>query len=152
MKNNDKWKVDRAKKILELLHTGIESEDKELRDFNIIDYYRIINISPSKLYESTASELKKEFGETEVKRFRLFVLKSLNDTKLTVKAIMEVKHSVIVNDELREVTDSEKNNVIGYLKSNKLPLTANVYALALRAYLDGTLEMSNNKKNRTTIK
>ena len=153
MKKTDNWKLERAKEIVKLLHIGVETETGEMRQFNILDYYKITKISPKKLYEITAADLRKEYSDSEVKKFRSFVLRSLNDTKITARAIMEVKHSVIVNDELREITDSEKKGVIGYLKFNKLPLTSDMYALALKSYLDGELSLENNlDENKTLIK
>ena len=153
MKKTDNWKLERAKEIVKLLHIGVETETGEMRQFNILDYYKITKISPKKLYEITAADLRKEYSDSEVKKFRSFVLRSLNDTKITARAIMEVKHSVIVNDELREITDSEKKGVIGYLKFNKLPWTSDMYALALKSYLDGELSLENNlDENKTLIK
>lgn len=151
MKNADKWKLERAKEIVKLLHIGVENEDGELRNFNILDYYNIINISPKRLYEITVSELKKEYSDSEIKKFRLFVQKSLNDYKLTVKAIMDVKHSIIVNDEVREITDYDKTNVIGYLKAHNLPLTSDLYSLALKSYLSGELNINNNLDESKTL-
>ena len=147
MKNSkiNNWKLERAKEIVKLLHTGVKNEDGEVREFNVLDYYRIINISPKTLYEGTAADLRKVYSDSEVREFHSFVLRSLNDAKLTIKAIMEVKHVVVINDEQREITDSEKTDVISYLKSNKLPLTANVYAIALRSYLDGKLSLEDGK-------
>lgn len=151
--NNSNWRLERAKKIVELIHTGIENEDGDIRKFNILDYYMIINISPKALYEGTVADLRAEYSESEVNKFRSFVLKSMSDNKLTVKAIMEVKHSVKVNDELKEITDFEKKSVIGYLKSNKLPLTSDTYAIALKSYLDGELSLENNlEKSKTLVK
>lgn len=135
------WKLERAKEIVKLLHVGVENEDGEVRKFNILDYYKIINISPKTLYETTAADLREEYSDSEVNNFRSFALRSLSDTKLTIKAIMEVKHSVMVNNELREITDYEKTSVIQYLKNNKLPLTADVYAITLKEYLNGQLSL-----------
>ena len=153
MKNINNWKLERAKEIVKLLHIGVEDENGELRKFNILDYYKIINIAPKTLYDGTVADLREEYGDVEIKKFHSFVLKSLNDTKLTAKAIMEVKHSVMVNDELREITDFEKKGVISYLKSNKLPLTADVYALTLKSYLDGKLSLETDlEMNKTLVK
>ena len=49
---------------------------------------------------------------------------------------MEVKHSVLINDKLVEITDFDKTNIINYLKSNKIRLTSDVYALALKDYIN----------------
>ena len=149
--NNSNWKLERAKRIVELIHTGIEEENGEVRDFNILDYYKITNIAPKTLYEGTAASLREEFSELEMKNFYSFVMKSLSNTKLTIKAIMDVKHLVMVNDEPREITDSEKKGVIGYLKVNKLPLTSDTYAIALRNYLDGKLSLENNFDNNKAL-
>lgn len=153
VKENEKWKVDRAKEVVRLLHTGVLDKNDQIRDFNIVDYYKITNISPKTLYERTSEYLKEDFTELELKKFYSFVLKSLNDKKLTVKAIMEVKHSVLVNDQIREVTDFDKNIVINYLHNNKLPLTADVYALTLRDYLSAKFSIEEfTPKNKTSIK
>ena len=154
MKNNNDWRVERAKKVLTLLHTGVETSDGEVRDFSILDYYKITNITPKTLYEITVDDLKKNYSDMEIKKFRSFVLKSLNDTKITIKAIMDVKHSVMVNDELRVIEDCEKTAVIQYLKTNKIPLTSDVYAIALREFLDGRLSFDNKleEKNKMLVK
>ena len=146
--NNNNWKVERAKKVIELLHTGIQTEDGEVRDFNILDYYKIINLSPKALYESTRDELSNFFTELELKNFYSFVVKSSNDSKLTTKAIMEVKHSVLINDELVEITDLDKTAVITSLRAKKIPLTSNLYAVALRDYLNEKYCL-NEEKSKT---
>ena len=154
MKNNNDWRVERAKKVLTLLHTGVETSDGEVRDFNILDYYRITNITPKTLYEISADYLKKNYSDMEIKKFRSFVLKSLNDTKITIKAIMDVKHSVMVNDEPRVIEDCEKTAVIQFLKTNKIPLTSNTYALTLKKYLSGELDFTDvmEEKNEMLVK
>ncbi len=149
--NSNNWKVERAKKIIELLHTGVINSENEVREFNILDYYKIIGISPKTLYERTYDDLTDEYSSVELKKFYSFVLKSMNDSKLTAKAIMEVKHSVLVNDEIREITDVDKINVINYLKTNKIPLTSNVYALALKDYLNNTLTVDDNLEEKNKI-
>ena len=152
--NNNEWRVERAKEVVKLLHTGIIDDNNEVREFNILDYYKIIGISPKSLYERTYDELRKEYSESELKKFYSFVLRSIGDPKITEKAIMEVKHSVLINDKLVEITDFDKTNIINYLKSNKIRLTSDVYALALKDYINNGFSFKNNldKKNKALTK
>ncbi|MBQ6547124.1 MAG: hypothetical protein IJL74_03920 [Bacilli bacterium] len=147
MKNGNNWKLERAKEIVRLLLSGIQDESGEMRQLNILDYYKIINISPRTLYTNTYDDLREEFSDLELKKFYSFVLKSLNDKKLTVKDIMDVKHSVLINDTLVEVTDDDKINVISFLRANRMPLTNDVYALALRDYLSAKYSVDKEKNN-----
>ena len=44
--NNSNWRLERAKKIVELIHTGIENEDGDIRKFNIfmISFFDLVFI------------------------------------------------------------------------------------------------------------
>lgn len=145
-KNNVVKRVELAKIVIDSIKNGVINDEGDIREFDIVDYYQLVKISPTRLYDTTVEELRNELDEESMKVFRSFVLKSLNDIKNTVKGIMEVKHSVLVDGIVREITDEEKKSVLFYLKSNKIPLTANTYALTLRRYLNNELSMDGKVK------
>ena len=155
MNNNENWKLETAKKIVNLIQTGIEDENGYIRKFDILDYYQNINIAPKTLYDNTVDELGFYCSSKEIKDFNSFVIRSLSDKRVTVENIMDVKHMMIIDGEMREITDEEKLNVIQYLVSNKIRLTDDVYAIALKRYLEGTLDLnmkSEDEKNKTLVR
>ena len=148
MKENGNWKVERAKMIADLIQTGIENENGEIRQFDILDYYQIINISPKRLFDTTVDSLFECCSIEEIKSFNSFAIKSINDKKISVESILSIKHMLLVNGEIREVTDEEKLNVINFLISNKIRLTNDVYSTALKKYFAGELDLNINDKKR----
>ena len=131
-----------------------------------VDFPDYSKIKPEE-FDKKIKELEKNIKMTNVSSFprkntlnkdesypSFLTKKSLNDTKITIKAIMDVKHSVMVNDEPRVIEDCEKTAVIQFLKTNKIPLTSNTYALTLKKYLSGELNFTDvmEEKNEMLVK
>ncbi len=152
MQNNNRLEI--GMKVIELLQNGVTDSEGNIREFDIVDYYNITRLSPSTLYDSLYTNFWHMFDMDSLKLFHSFVIRSQNDSKNTVKGIMEVKHFIPVDGGMREITDDEKKGVIGYLKFNKIPLTANTYAIVLKRYLNGEIILNYNaeEKNKKLVK
>lgn len=141
-------KLEAGKKVLELLKNGVADHEGNIREFDIVDYYEIVKLLPMTLYNSLSSEFWDQIDPDSLKTLYAFAVRSQNDVKNTVKSIMEVKHFVPCNGEMREITDEEKMTVIKYLKSKKLPLTANTYAIMLKRYLNNGIVFNDTKEEK----
>lgn len=137
---------------IELLKNGIVSDDEEVRDFDIIDYYQITKISPRTIFESTDKILQRFCSKDEYQAFYSFSLKHGDSPRVTIKEIMEMKHSIMVNDELKEITPEEKTIAIKYLGMNGIRLSADTYSAAIKREFAGTLNFEDEKEMDMNVK
>ena len=142
--------VNKALEVIDCLSNGVEDENGNVRNFDIIDYYQICRTTPARLFEITSKALERVCTREEYDMFFRFTLKHGNSPKITIKEIMEIKHSMIINDELREITEEEKLEAIKMVIDNKMKLTSDVYFAALKRELNNNLSLE--KENVKTLK
>ena len=154
MENNElKTKqVEQALEIIELLESGVEDENYNVRDFDIIDYYEICKLSPARLFELTNKLLEKLCSQEEFDKFSKFALKHGDSPKITIKEIMGIKHSVMVGDKLKEITEEEKLEAIRFITENGFRLSADVYFTAIKRELNGTLYSKESEEDVKKVK
>lgn len=150
MSENNSWKVERAEKIAGLIQTGIENENGEVRQFDILDYYQLVHISPKSLYDATVELLVERCSAEELNGFYSFAIRNNDDKRITSETIMSINHMFLINGKVKVVTNEEKMDVIHFLADNKIRLTNNVYSVALKRYIEGELGLVfDNKKEKS---
>lgn len=137
---------------IEGLENGITNEDGDVRSFDIIDYYQMTKLTPAKMFDSISKVLEKVCTKEEYNTFNKFALKYGNPQKTSIKEIMEIKHSIKVGEELREITDEEKLEAIRFISENGIHLTADVYFAAIKRELNGTLEFKEKEEDNKKVK
>ena len=152
MENKRAKQVEKALEITELLCFGVMEEDGNVRNFDIIDYYERCKLTPARLFESTSKAIEKLCTEEEYDTFFRFALKYGNSPKITIKEIMELKHSVMVENELKEITEEEKLEAIRFIAENGFRLSADVYFTAIKRELNGTLYSKESEEDVKKVK
>lgn len=140
---NDKWND-----IINKLKNGIKIDDENTRQFDIIDYYQIINMPLNKFF----SVAKKDKKVEDIILFNAFIKKNemlgldlgksgfsqIYDTKIEINLKKDIDGTPIPNTG-RVVTLQEKEFIVNYLKNNNIPLYYKFYIVALKRYLNDTL-------------
>lgn len=140
-KNDIKDMLSVARKVVDYTITGIEDGDVN-RKFNLLDYYKITRISPTYLYRNCIGYLRYEYTSQQLKNFSMFISRCESDTRINKKVLLAMKHQLVIDDELVTITNDEKNMVMDYLKENKLPFVSTMYALVLKEYKYGNLDLN----------
>ena len=125
--------------------------DSTLRPFDLVDYYEHTRLLPKTLYDNVVYD-SDEFTSEEKRDFYSFVVQNSDDKRLKVKEIMSIKHTVMVEDNPRVITDQEKTNVIKYLKQRKIPVTVTTYNIILKRYLYEGLDICDFVENNMNSK
>lgn len=127
--------------IVDLIKNGIVNEETNVKkEFDILDYYMNINLSPGKFLDIA----KNKYKGNDLILIRTFFSK--NRTRHDEeKIIMDAKY--IINSV--EITNEIKEQVINYLKQINAPISTNVFKIALRRHLKNELIIEEtNKKSR----
>jgi hypothetical protein len=132
-KNAQNSNLEAARITINGLQYGV-CTDSTLRPFDLVDYYENTKLLPKTLYDNVVYD-SDEFTFEEKRGFYSFVLQNSDDKRLNVKEIMSIKHTVIVEDNPKVITEQEKTNVIKYLKLKKIPVTVTTYNIILKRYL-----------------
>ncbi len=133
-KNAQNNNLEAAKITVNGLQYGVLVDKDTLRPFDLVDYYENTKLLPKTLYDNVVYD-SDEFTFEEKRGFYSFVLQNSDDKRLNVKEIMSIKHTVIVEDNPKVITEQEKTNVIKYLKLKKIPVTVTTYNIILKRYL-----------------
>lgn len=104
--------IEKLKEICKILKKDIENNNE--KRFNILDYYIITKIDLSEMLKIAKNECTQE----EYYLFKMFCEDNNNLNKINIKAIMEI-------EEDKERTE----NIISYMKENKLPMIEEIYNL-----------------------
>ena len=129
-------------KIVYFIKNGVELEDGRVKEFDILDYCKLINLS----LENMRCFLNKSNLEMEdLKLIRKFLMQYRNFKMITKNYIYNEKNIVLVNDISHEVTIEEKEKVIEYLENNKIPLLNVTYNTALKRFLSNDLNVKQKK-------
>ena len=144
--------INNAIAVTELLKTGIEDENGNVRDFDIIDYYSMSKTAPERLFEIAGKAVKSLYDKEQYEKFSKFCLKHGTSAKITIKEIMGIKHSVFDNGVVREITEEEKLEAIRFLAENNIKLGSDVYFAAIKRELNDTLYFDEKKENVEKVK
>ncbi len=126
--------LEAARIIVNGLQYGVCVDKDTVRPYDLVDYYENTRLLPRTLYDNVVYD-SDEFTSEEKRGFYSFVVQNSDDKRLKVKEIMSIKHTVMVEDTPRVITDQEKTNVITYLKLKKIPVTVTTYNIILKRYL-----------------
>jgi len=151
-------------KIVKTIKEGINLPNGKHRDFDLLDYYKIINIPLNKLETILEKNIHKQENYLENDLLLMQFISQNNCDCLNEKSIEKIysdKHIVGVQFDKknrpipgtgREITKEEKQNIIFYLNENKIPLNIKTYSIAMRRYLNGELLINqNNLENDINI-
>ena len=131
--------IKQSRKIVNLMNIDFI---KKKKDFSIVDYYLITQISPKRLYDLT-----KEYLTSEEKfLFLNFCNDNNNLHEIKIKDIL--KKDILINN--RSLTLKEKNILINYMQINKLPLYEEIFKILAYKNFNQTKEEENvtNKSTR----
>lgn len=115
--------------------------------FNILDYYRYINIKPDVfLSKARKALLKKHLIRREYENVEKFLIANGTNNPLLLEDELLKFHHSINNQEVDEQTKIE---IIEELRKQGLPLYLNVYYAALDEYIKGYFVFENHNVNKT---
>ena len=151
-----------------LLENGVELENGETRNFDLIDYYEITDVEPVAMYSHICTKRLPVFCDvSKVKRFlnsfrtNIFLSNRIDkDTdkegKLneTIKFAEKDENGKIIEGSYRVITREEKESLLKYLDDNNLPLTEGTYAAGIRRIKNNTFgleEINKSSKNKQLI-
>lgn len=140
-----------VKELLEHLNNGIIEPNGNKRNFDILDYYIFSKgMSPSEFIGNLENNISSN-DMRKVKQFFGYNNIGENLSEYYIKQIMATKNEVNLRRNKegmpipgtgRVITTEEKTGIIDYLLSNNIPLTTKLYALAMKRYISGELEIS----------
>ena len=123
--------------MLDLMEAGILQKNGTFRDFDLLDYYSLSDMNVTKFFDNIKSELSKE----EIGKFARLLAIDSRDVKVKEADIHAIKQEFFVEDGIRRITKEEKEVVINCLKSNNVPLTNELYLIAVKRLLEGNLDL-----------
>ena len=142
--------------VITLIKNGIEEYGKN-RNFDVIDYYMICNISFDSALKISKDNLAKEDYIILLK----FIKQNISASKAIPSCINQImKEKVIIScqrDNKGNIipgteiifSNDEKEKLINYLKENEIPINLKTYNTIYKRYKDGFLELENNKAKKT---
>lgn len=146
---------EQINKVIYLLKNDISLEDGQTRNFDLIDYYKYINIEPIKLISMiNGKAIKDKLNTTDLiylKRF-LFIQKNstLSNYPINIVAKLSSKEEYdCLKDENGKlipgtgkiITEEQKIALIEYLKQNKIPLIEGTYNAGIKRIKNNTFEI-----------
>lgn len=125
---------DKTSKIMDVVNRLVY----DLDEINILDFYEIaapVNLSLDNFYEIVMiDDSWKRQTKIEVARF-------VNNNKVTHKDDEIIQKIMNLNLSMgdRKITQSDKEEIINYLKSINAPISHKIFMIALSRYVNGTL-------------
>lgn len=157
---------EQIEKIAGLITNGIELENGEKRNFDLIDYYECTDIPPKKLYVYISAK-RVLFGDlnhydiSEVKKYLFkitsnpFLQNPINiESKLSETIEFNCKkdeNGKLLSGTGETVTEAERISLIEYLASKNLPLIEGTYNAGIKRIMNKTFNV-NDKTNEETKK
>lgn len=138
--------VYNGKKIVQQLINGVQLDNGEIRDFDMIDYYELTSMPP----ETFLNVVKNELSPKERLIFIKFIKSNTNLVPLNLIKLYSMLQILDVQfDEKnrtipgtgRVIEQFEKENLINYLKAMDIPLNMCTYNAALKRWKNGYLVM-----------
>lgn len=155
-----KFISEQVEHIASLLKNGIELENGEIRNFDLIDYYECTDLSPKQLYVSISSK-RLLFGDMAtfdingVKKYLFNITSNIfleNPINIENKLgeILEYDCKKDANGRLiqgtgKQVTELEKISLIEYLASKRIPLNEGAYSAGIKRIMNKTFDVQDKK-------
>lgn len=124
--------------IINMIDNGITDDDKNTRKFDILDYYRMTSLPYSEIFEAT----KKGLTADQAKSFKKFA----DENKIV--PFQNIKEEVLEAKLIRngkEISFSEKEIILKYLKKNGIPVSYRTFSTCLSRNLHESLIEEQNK-------
>lgn len=159
VKHQLKWNYieQKTEVLLDFLTNGITDSNNQIRDFDIIDYYELININFEEIVEHIN---ERQYTSDEVRLLKKFINKpAARHRDYEIKCIYECIHEIncqkdangiIIHGTGRIINDSEKEKIINYLEKIGVPISYKNYILAVNRYINNDLNI--NKKKGKILK
>jgi hypothetical protein len=137
-KNEEYKNIEIAKRIMYLIKNGIVTNGIEIRDFDILDYYLITNMS----FHKTFTYIRKFKNIDDIKTARNFFEKYRFANPAYENLLLRGKLILNIDNVQKEISYEEKTRAITYLKENNIPLLEPTYSIALRRILNGEIKVT----------
>ena len=151
---------EEIEKIACLVTNGIELENGEKRNFDLIDYYECTDIPPKKLYVYISAK-RVLFGDlsrfdiSEVKKY-LFKITSNPFLQNPINIENKLSENIEYNCKKDEngkllpgtgetVTEEERVSLIEYLASNNIPLNEGAYSAGIKRIMNKTFDVKDKE-------
>ncbi len=147
--------VSRTLKVIDMMKNGVV-ENGLKREFDLTDYYRYLPLGFDKMLRIVRDSINPE----DYRNLGIYIGTIKNDKELSendINGIYTMKTTVGVQFDNenkaipgtgREITISEKQNIINYLKTNNIPVTNKTYDLVYRKWLSGNLVIEQEKDKK----
>jgi len=138
--------LELVKQLIYYLENGIEDEFGVVRPFDIIDYHLYIGISYEMLRKIIRDNL---LTPAELKILRPFFKKNKSGfyhNHNEIKQILDPTSIKIISG--IKIEQETKELVLEFFKENKIPGNNVTYNLAIRRYLNNTLQINEKEKNK----
>lgn len=129
--------VGNFKTIVNGITNGVE-ENGKVRSYDLLDYSLATNLNFED-FQTLCREANLK-GD-RFRKVRAFVAKNMNVGSKKTKTVLDEK--LIIGN--KEISMEEKEYVLSYLKKHHVAFNEKVYMLALRRYLNGTLDVEEQK-------
>ena len=132
--------VGNFKTIVNGITNGVE-ENGKVRNYDLLDYSLATNLNFED-FQTLCREANLK-GD-KLRKVRAFVAKNMNVGSKKTKTVLDEK--LIIGN--KEISMEEKEYVLSYLKLHHVAFNEKVYMLALRRYLNGTLDVEEQKTKK----
>lgn len=153
--------ISNGVEVINQLQNGVLLEDGSIRDFDLIDYYEMMNIKP----KEAVNLLKKYISNHQLVGLKIFSQRYLEDKELTPKDVsiklnerLEIncqkdKRGIFVRGTGKVISDDEKLAVINYILNKRIPLTDGTYESGLARVKKNVfdLDKAENEKIYTLV-
>ena len=129
--------VGNFKTIVNGIANGVE-ENGKVRSYDLLDYSLATNLNFED-FQTLCREAN--LRGDKLRKVRAFVAKNMNVGSKKTKTVLDEK--LIIGN--KEISMEEKEYVLSYLKLHHVAFNEKVYMLALRRYLNGTLDIEEQK-------
>ena len=138
--------ISNGVEVINQLQNGVLLEDGSIRDFDLIDYYEMMNIKP----KEAVNLLKKYISNHQ--------LVGLKDVSIKLNERLEIncqkdKRGIFVRGTGKVISDDEKLAVINYILNKRIPLTDGTYESGLARVKKNVfdLDKAENEKIYTLV-
>ena len=166
--------ISNGVEVINQLQNGVLLEDGSIRDFDLIDYYEMMNINgfanlsqvsavitDSGIDEEGLNLLKKYISNHQLVGLKIFSQRYLEDKELTPKDVsiklnerLEIncqkdKRGIFVRGTGKVISDDEKLAVINYILNKRIPLTDGTYESGLARVKKNVFDLDKAENEKT---
>lgn len=154
-KYNDEQMLEIFNKLIDDIKSGVVDNKGNKRLYDILDYYQVVNIEPVTLFDAIRNKASKD----DIIIFKKFLHNNpigLKIDELFLREVFGIQEEINTKrDEKglpipgtgRIITNEEKKMVFDYIIENKLPATLKIYKIVLKRYINGEIDLENQKKH-----